>query len=450
MTVHGHQVTALIDLTTATELDDRFKALGPAHLDSIRERFGLDSAEVDAMRLHASVLPFRVNEYVLENLIDWDDVPSDPIYQLVFPQPGMLPALEHHELELLADGSRTSRERIELVARLRAQLNPHPSGQQEHNVPSIDGERVDGVQHKYDQTALYFPSQGQTCHAYCTYCFRWAQFVGDADLRFAAKSPDTFLSYLGEHPEVHDVLITGGDSMIMSTERLRQHVEPLLSVPTVKTFRFGTKALAYWPGRFTTDSDADDLLRLFEQIVASGRTAAVMAHFSHPRELSTDLVQLAMSRIRSTGAVIYCQAPLMRHVNDDPDTWATMWEAEVAAGAVPYYMFVARDTGPQEYFEVPLREAWQIFTDAYRQLPGLSRTVRGPVMSAAPGKVVVDGVTTQEGAQVAQLRFLQARDASLVGRPFTARCPDDAAWLDDLTVLPDATADISAAIAAFN
>lgn len=447
--MHGRWVTALIDLTTETALDDRFKALGPAHLTAISDRYGLSADVVESMRLHSEILPFRVNEYVLENLIDWSSIPNDPMYQLVFPQPGMLPALSAPELDVIAHGSRRSPERVALIARLRAQLNPHPSGQQEHNVPQVDGRRLDGVQHKYDQTALYFPAQGQTCHAYCTYCFRWAQFIGDPELKFAAASPADFIEYLMQHAEVHDVLVTGGDSMIMSTERLRQHVEPMLAVPTVRTLRFGTKALAYWPGRFTTDKDADDLLRLFEEIVASGRTVAVMAHFSHPRELETDLVQLAMSRIRSTGAVIYCQAPLMRHVNDDPATWARMWEAEVSAGAVPYYMFIARDTGPQEYFEVPLAEAWRIFTDAYRRLPGLSRTVRGPVMSAAPGKVIVDGFLGEGADRLAQLRFVQARDADLVGRPFLAECPDDAAWLDDLTIAPSAPDDIRSAIASF-
>ena len=181
---------------------------------------------------------------------------------------------------------------------IRAGLNPHPSGQQQHNVPSLDGQELPGMQHKYRETVLYFPQQGQTCHAYCTYCFRWAQFVGDADLRFAAPGPEQLVAYLHRHPAVTDVLVTGGDPMIMSTERLRSHVEPLLKVDTVRTIRFGTKAVAYWPYRFVSDSDADDLLRLFAQVVASGRNVAVMAHFSHPRELATEVATRAIARIR--------------------------------------------------------------------------------------------------------------------------------------------------------
>lgn len=441
-------VTLVLDSSAVAAPLGRYRALGPAQLPAIAHRYGLSAAEAGAIRLHSMVLPFRVNSYVLDELIDWSAVPEDPIYQLVFPQPGMLPdsdvaMLAHHAGPRgSADGLRAT------VNGLRAGLNPHPGGQREHNVPTMHGQRLAGIQHKYAQTVLYFPAQGQTCHAYCTYCFRWAQFVGDADLRFAAADPGPLVDYLGGHPEVSDVLVTGGDPMIMSTMRLLVHLEPLLAVPSVATIRIGTKSLAYWPARFTTDADADDLLRLFAKVVASGRTLAVMAHVSHPRELSTEAVGRAIERIRSTGAVIYCQAPLMAHVNDDPTTWAALWRVQLAAGAVPYYMFVARDTGPRAYFEVPLDRAWGIFTTAYTALPGLARTVRGPVMSTTPGKVVVDHVDHQpDGQPVAQLRFLQARDPRLVGRPFRARMAPDAAWLDALEPQPDTPADLRQAIA---
>jgi L-lysine 2,3-aminomutase len=293
---------------------------------------------------------------------------------------------------------------------------------------------------------LYFPAQGQTCHSYCTYCFRWAQFVGDPDLRFAAQSPHQLVEYLHEHPAVTDVLVTGGDPMVMSTDRLRSHLEPLLAVPTVRTIRIGTKSLAYWPHRFGTDGDADEALRLFEQIVATGRSLAVMAHFSHPRELDPEPVRQAMQRIRATGAVIYCQAPLIARVNDSAAVWREMWHRQLAAGAVPYYMFVERDTGPHEYFKVPLERAATIFREAYRDLSGLARTVRGPVMSATPGKVVVDGVIPTADGEALQLRLLQARDPALVGRPFLAYRSATAAWLDELRLHPSTPADIAAAI----
>ncbi|MZE75704.1 KamA family radical SAM protein [Streptomyces xinghaiensis] len=425
---------------------ERFRAHGPRHIDEIADRYGMSDDIREAVKIVSQVLPFRVNDYVLEQLVDWDNIPSDPIFRLVFPQRGMLRADDEKQLaRLLRDGAPRAALRAE-TSRIRAGLNPHPSGQKQLNVPSLAGEEIPGLQHKYRETVLYFPGQGQTCHAYCTYCFRWAQFVGDADLRFAAPGPERLIGYLHEHPEVHDVLVTGGDPMVMSTERLRGHLEPLLNVESVRTIRIGTKSVAYWPQRFTGDRDADDVLRLFEQVVASGRTLAVMAHFTHPRELRTDLARRALERIRATGAVVYCQAPLVGHVNDDARTWAELWRAELAAGTVPYYMFVERDTGPYDYFKVPLAKASEIFRAAYRELPGLARTVRGPVMSATPGKVVVDGVEETAHGRFFHLRMLQARDPSLVGRPFRARYSVSASWIDDLELAPDTPADIAAAV----
>ena len=230
------------------------------------------------------------------------------------------------------------------------------------------------------------------------------------------------------------MLITGGDPMIMGAPVLRRYLEPLLEpgMEHIESIRIGSKSLAYWPQRFVTDPDADDTLRLFEQVVASGRALAFMAHFSHPRELEPPLVAEAVRRIRSTGAVIRTQAPLIRTINDEPGIWAAMWRAQVRMGMVPYYMFVERDTGPQDYFAVPLAAACEIFSEAYRQVAGLCRTVRGPSMSATPGKVCVDGVTEVSGQKVFVLHMIQARDPGLVGRPFFAHYDPSATWVTDL------------------
>ena len=109
-----------------------------------------------------------------------------------------------------------------------------------------------------------------------------------------------------------------------------------------------------------------------------------------------------------------------------------MWRTQTRLGAVPYYMFIERNTGPKHYFEVPLARALEIFDEAYRTISGLSRTVRGPSMSATPGKVLVDGVATIKGEKVFVLKFLQGRDPEWVGRPFFARYDPDASWLSDL------------------
>lgn len=412
----------------------KFRAFGRRHIDRISQIQHLDADTRLAMKAVASVLPFRVNEYVTDELIDWDRIPDDPIYQLTFPQREMLAPEDFSRMVSLLRAEASSEE-IECAARdIQGRMNPHPAGQIQLNVPSKGGEPIPGIQHKYRETVLFFPAQGQTCHSYCTYCFRWAQFVGIEDLKFASSEAESLVSYLKEHPEVTSVLFTGGDPMIMKTAVLRAYIEPLLraGLDHVNTIRIGTKAPAYWPYRFVTDGDADDLLRLFEEVRAAGKQLAVMAHFSHTRELETPIAQEALRRIQDAGAVVRCQAPIIKHVNDSADVWRDMWRLQVKLGAVPYYMFVERDTGPKKYFEVPLADAHAVFQSAFSELSGLGRTVRGPSMSATPGKVVVDGIADVAGQQVFVLRFLQARNPAWVGQPFFAKFDPTATWLDQL------------------
>ncbi len=412
----------------------RFHAYTAKHLDALAARAGLDASERLAVRAVATVLPFRTNDYVVENLIDWDAAPDDPIYRLVFPQSDMLPAADVQRMARLLARDAPAGEVTAAAHEVRTRLNPHPAGQLALNIPDLGDEPLPGVQHKYPETVLVFPKQAQTCHAYCTYCFRWAQFVDEPDLKIATADTDRVIEYLRRHREVSSVLITGGDPMIMGAEVLRRYVEPLFDqgLEHIESVRIGSKSLAYWPQRFVTDPDADDTLRLFEEIVASGRSLAFMAHFSHPRELESPLVAEAVRRIRDTGAVIRTQAPLIRSINDDPATWAAMWRTQVRMGMVPYYMFVERDTGPQDYFAVPLACGYGIFREAYQSVSGLGRTVRGPSMSATPGKLCVDGITEVAGEKVFVLHMIQARDPDLVGKPFFARYNPDATWLSDL------------------
>jgi KamA family protein len=386
------------------------------------------------MKAVSAVLPFRVNSYVLEELIDWAAVPDDPIFKLVFPQPGMLSPEDLSELLALSEVGGSKEPLLEAASRIQGSLNALPGGQKELNVPFLDGNPLPGIQHKYRETVLFFPAAGQSCHAHCTYCFRWAQFTATSRDRFESHETNSLVRYLKAHPEVTNVLITGGDPLVMRADVLRQYVEPLLdpSLEHIRSIRIGTKSLTFWPHRFVTDVDADDLLELFRDVRSSGRQLALMAHVSHPRELETRMAQAALKRIRETGAVLRAQSPLVRGVNDDSEVWVELWRRQVQLGMVPYYMFVARDTGAQRYFKVPLVEALGIYLGAYREVSGLGRTARGPVMSATPGKVLVDGIARVGGEEVIVLKFIQARDPSWVGKPFFAKMDREAAWLDEL------------------
>jgi L-lysine 2,3-aminomutase len=419
-------------VTTRNGSAPRYRALSTRDLDALGHRYGLPAEQLLAMRAVAAVLPFRTNTHVVEELIDWSAGTDDAIFRLTFPQPGMLSAPDLARMTQLVASDARPAEIQRAAHEIRMRLNPHPAGQLDLNTPTLNGRRLPGVQHKYPETVLIFPRAGQTCHAYCTYCFRWPQFVGEPALRIATGEPDDVCGYLRTHPEVTNVLITGGDPLIMSAAVLRRQVEPLLDIDSIQSIRIGTKALSFWPHRFVTDPDADDVLRLFEQVVAGGRQLALMAHLTHPTELRPEVTRAAIRRIRGTGAMIRCQAPLTRGINDDPDVWVRLWNEATRLGAVPYYLFVERDTGPQDFFAVPLVRAYEIFRDAYSRVSGLARTVRGPVMSATPGKVCVDGITEIGGETVFVLHLIQARNPELVGRPFFAAYDPAATWLTDL------------------
>ena len=387
------------------------------------------------MEVVGNVLPFKTNNYVVEQLIDWNNIPNDPIFVLTFPQKGMLKQKHFEQMADVLKKNSDKKEIAEVANEIRLQLNPHPAGQLELNVPMLkDGTKLYGMQHKYKETCLFFPSQSQTCHAYCTFCFRWPQFVGMDEMKFAMREGDQLVQYISEHPEISDVLFTGGDPMIMKSSMFATYIDTLLeaNLPNLKTIRIGTKALAYWPYKFISDKDADEMLTIFEKITKKGLHLAIMAHFNHLVEHSTDALKVAIKNVRKTGAQIRTQSPLLAHINDDADMWAEMWKQQVQLGLVPYYMFVVRDTGAQHYFGISLVKAYEIFKNASKQVSGLARTVRGPSMSATPGKVQVDGISTINGEKVMILRFLQGRNPDWAYKPFLAKYDENAIWLDDL------------------
>ncbi|MCB1705714.1 MAG: hypothetical protein KDI17_12675 [Halioglobus sp.] len=413
----------------------QFKVYTLKDIDRIVQLQALPESVLFEMKVVSSILPFRVNQYVIENLIDWSNVPDDPLYQLTFPQKDMLPPHVYQQMAQLMQQNAPRAEIQSLASALRRELNPQPSGQLEMNVPvASDGKRLNGLQHKYRETVLFFPTQGQTCHTYCTFCFRWAQFVGDEELRMASTDTSELHKYLLEQPGVTDLLVTGGDPMVMKTRHLAALLKPLTepAFDHIRTIRIGTKALTFWPQRFVSDSDSAELLELLSQLVKAGKHVAVMAHFNHWREIDSPMAGRAIALLRQTGVEIRSQGPVLAHINDSPDVWAKSWAMQVKAGVIPYYMFVERDTGARQYFEIPLARAVTIYREAVKQLSGLGRTARGPVMSASPGKVEVQGVTEINGEKVFVLRFLQSRNPDWSYRPFFAQYCEKATWLDQL------------------
>lgn len=411
----------------------KYQAYTLSNYREIPQIASLGAQELEAIEVVGRILPFKTNNYVVDELIDWNNIPADPIFTLTFPRAEMLRPEHYAAVKSALDDNLPEAEMSELVRKIRLSLNPNPAGQ-EHNVPEMDDEKLKGVQHKYQETVLFFPSQGQTCHAYCTFCFRWPQFSGLDGLKFAMRDSQKLYDYLKSQPQVTDLLLTGGDPLVMSTQLLKAYLEPLLGegFEHIRTIRLGSKSLAYWPYRFLTDKDSPELLDLFRRIVSSGRNLALQAHFNHPVELSTPEVVSAIAAIRSTGAQIRTQTPVLKHINDSAEIFIRMWRRQVDLGCIPYYMFIARDTGSSHFFELPIESCWQIFRDAYAGVSGVCRTVRGPSMSAYPGKIQLLGTTEVNGEKLFVLNFLQGRNPEWVGRPFFAQYDAQATWFDQL------------------
>jgi KamA family protein len=403
-------------------------------IKSIFSEKGIHDEFLEDREIVAQVFPFKVSQHTID-LINWSEYESDPIFLLTFPQPGMILPEEITFLKQLKSSGVTREVIADAISNIRETKNPAPSNQQSNRPKLLDNgdeEVCEGIQHKYKKTVLMFHKNAQTCHAYCTYCFRFNQFVGKDT--FLENDATRLHRYLKQHPEITDVLMTGGDPATMKTFVFKEVLEPLLSpeFDHIKTIRIGTKALTYHPYRFLTEPDAAELIALFRKLRDHGKHIAIMAHFTHHQEISEATKQAARRLIEEGGATIRCQAPIMKHINDNSDVWATLWQKQVSLGMVPYYMFIARDTGPHRYFEVSLAKALRIYQEARKKVSGLGHTARGPSMSASPGKIMILGRETISGEDVFILKFLQGRNDDWTDRVFFAKYSETASWLDDL------------------
>ncbi|WP_300458033.1 lysine 2,3-aminomutase [Desulfobacula sp.] len=394
----------------------------------------LPETDIFDMAVVGRVLPFKTNNYVVDELIDWDHYADDPLFTINFPQKKFM---DPKHFDIISDCLTSHADRFAMdkaVDGIRLALNPHPAGQLDYNIPEMEGNKVSGIQHKYSETMLVFPAQGQTCHAYCTFCFRWPQFTGMSEHRMALKQAEVSAQYLKCHPEITDVLLTGGDPMIMNASRLEVYINALLTsgAANLKTIRIGTKSLSFWPYRYLTDTDSEKILELFRKVTDAGIHLSIMAHINHHREMSTSAFREAVKRIRETGAVIRAQSPVLNHVNAASDIWEKMWLDQVSLGIIPYYMFVPRNTGAHRFFSLPLVKTYEIFREAFSHVSGLARTVRGPSMSALPGKIKINGIPEINGKKVISMSFIQARSSDWVEKPFFAEYHDTACWINEL------------------
>ena len=328
---------------------------------------------------------FRANDYYL-GLIDWDD-PHDPIRQLIIPR----------EEELLEWGTLdASNEQAVTVAQ--------------------------GVQHKYTDTVLLLCNE--VCGAYCRYCFRKRLFMDENDE--ATNDVSDGLRYIAAHPEVSNVLLTGGDPLLMSTRRLVEIFEALRGIPHVQVIRIGSKMPAFDPYRILNDTELQAAFRTYS---TPTQRIYLMAHFDHPKELTDDAIRGIDTCIRN-GIICVNQCPLIKGVNDDPAILAELYSKLSYIGCPPYYLFQGRPTAGNEPYEVPIVQGWSMFQTALTRGSGLARRARY-CMSHETGKIEIVGINDEH----MYLRYHQAKSQSDLGRFFVCRRNDQAYWMDQLEVL---------------
>lgn len=397
----------------------------------------LDPQFIEDTEIVAKVLPFKTNNYIVDYLIDWENYETDPIYILTFPNKKMLLPEHFNQVKRAIHENVPEEELSKIINNIRLQLNPHPADQAT-NVPKLNDEALSGIQHKYRDIVLFFPSEGQSCHAHCTFCFRWPQFVKDLDLQFSMREIDLLIEYVRKNDHIHEILFTGGDPLIMSPRTIARYTDKIIEakIPNLKTIRFGTKSLTFWPFTFLPlfNDEAEEMLNTFKRIVDNGYHLSIMAHFNHPNEMDNEIVQEAMRNIQKTGAIIRTQAPLLRTINDSSEIWSEMWTKQIGLGLVPYYMFVERETGPHEYYSVPLSRVYDIYQNAIKSSNSFAKTVTAPVMSARKGKVQILGKLENplDGQLYFILQYVRHRDHTKTYKPFLMHYDESSTWVDQL------------------
>lgn len=354
----------------------------PRYITKLNKVEGLTTQEKQELRPVAEKFVFRTNDYYQE-LIDWSD-PDDPIRRLIVPAKDEL--TDWGELD--ASG--------------------------EHRY-----QPVPGVEHKYEDTALLLVND--VCGAYCRFCFRKRLFMDDNDE--VVRDISGGAAYIEQHPEISNVLLTGGDPLIMSTSKLRPILERLREIPHVKIIRIGSKMPAFNPYRILNDPS---LLELFEEYSTPERGRIyVMAHFNHPREL-TPPAREGLHLLQKAGVTTVNQTPLIRGVNDRVSVIRDLFEELSFLGVPPYYVFHCRPTEGNEPYSMPIEEGYRIFQEAQRRVSGLARRARYS-MSHRTGKIEVAALLRDRIV----FRYHRAARPEMEGRVMEFERNPEAQWFDD-------------------
>lgn len=350
-------------------------------VDELRK--SLELTEAQQLGRIVQRYPLCVNPYYL-NLIDRDD-PNDPIRKMCIP--------DIHEF---SEGGQTD-----------------TSGEADNTV-------IQGMQHKYPQTALILSTN--QCAMYCRHCFR-KRMVGASSEEVARQIP-AMAEYVREHREINNVLISGGDAFMNADETIEKYLRFFTEIATLDFIRFGTRIPVVLPQRILQD---DKLLEILETY-GRKKQIIIVTQFNHPRELTSDAVQ-AVKALGSVGCIVRNQTVLLKGVNDHADVLARLMNGLVSNGVIPYYIFQCRPVeGIQNQFQIPLLQGIGIVENAKEQMNGQAKSVRY-AMSHPTGKIEILG---KIGVNQMLFKYHQAKNQQDYSRIFTQNVDDTQCWLGEI------------------
>ncbi len=353
----------------------------PNYIVDLNQLSQLTESERKTLKPVTEKFAFRTNDYY-QSLIDWSD-PQDPIRQIVIP----------------------NAKELEVWGRLDA------SDEESFT-------RVPGLEHKYEYTALLLVNN--VCGAYCRFCFRKRLFMDNNDE--VVRDVSQGIQYIKEHSEINNVLLTGGDPLVMSTGKLENIIRQLRGIDHVQVIRIGTKIPVFNPYRIINDPG---LPEMFSKYNSPARRIYIMVHFNHPREI-TDISSSGLDMMRKSGAVVVNQTPLIRGINDNPEVLADLFNQLSYMGVAPYYLFICRPTLGNKSYAIPIEQAFELFETARMKCSGLAKRAR-LVMSHSTGKIEIVGLTETH----IYMRYHRAANPQEKARFLIFKRNPAAYWFDD-------------------
>lgn len=351
------------------------------YITNIEKIEGLSKQQIEKLKEVTQKYKFRANEYYL-SLINWND-PKDPIRRIIVPQ---LEELEEWGFE---DASK------------------------EHKYT-----KTKGLQHKYKDTVLLLVND--VCGGFCRFCFRKRLFINvGAEI---ARDLTEDLKYINQHKEITNVLLTGGDPLLLSTKRLERIISEIRKMEHIEIIRIGTKMLGFDPNRVNDDESFINMIKKFS---FKEKRIYFMLHYNHPNEITNEAIN-AIDKLTNAGSVMANQTPLIKGLNDDPVILSDLFKKLSFIGVPPYYVFQGRPVMGNKPFLVPIEEGFSKFLKSISNISGLAKRARF-AMSHETGKIEVTAMTKEHII----FKYLRAHNPDNYEKFFVFKRNPNAYWFDD-------------------